>query len=429
LLVILAVAAGGIKAHDIPADVTVHVLAKPGGQRLRVLIRVPLRAMRDVEFPEFDGGYLDLDRLQPLLPDAATLWITNFLDVREGDRMAGKPTLAATQIAVESDRSFASFDEAVAHLTGPRLQNSAHLVWNQVWFDMLLEYPIGSPESRFAIHPRFAHLAAEVRTVLGWVREDGAVRAFEFRGDPGMTTIDPGWGQTARRFTVLGFAHILEGADHLLFLGCLVIPFRRLRPLIWVVTAFTLAHSLTLLASAYDLAPGALWFPPLIETLIAVSIVYMALENIAGAHALPRRWMMALGFGLVHGFGFSFALRETLQFAGSHLLTSLVAFNLGVELGQLLVLALLAPALNLLFRYVVAERMGIVILSALVAHTGWHWMIDRAGDLSRYPFQWPEWNRAALAALLWWLMWIVIAAAALWAFRVRGTSGSGAPLR
>ena len=101
---------------------------------------------------------------------------------------------------------------------------------------------------------------------------------------------------------------------------------------------------------------------------------------------------MAFGFGLVHGFGFSFALRETLQFAGSHLLTSLVSFNIGVELGQLLVLLAAGPALDLLFRYVVAERMGTIILSALVAHTGWHWMTERADRLRQFTLRWPEWN-------------------------------------
>src|SRR5206468_10741709 len=117
------------------------------------------------------------------------------------------------------------------------------------------------------------------------------------------------------------------------------------------------------------------WFPPLIETLIAMSIVYMALENIVGGSTVHRRWMIAFGFGLVHGFGFSFALRETLQFAGDHLLASLLAFNIGVELGQLLVLLPFIPLLEALFRFAVAERMGTIIVSALVAHTGWHWMI------------------------------------------------------
>src|SRR6185436_7512652 len=125
-----------------------------------------------------------------------------------------------------------------------------------------------------------------------------------------------------------------------------------------IVTAFTVAHSITLIASAYDMGPDSLWFPPLIETLIAISIVYMALENIVGGTSVNRRWIITFGFGLVHGFGFSFALRQTMQFAGSHLLTSLVAFNIGVELGQLLVLAVIIPVLDVLFRYVVAERIG-----------------------------------------------------------------------
>ena len=181
-----------------------------------------------------------------------------------------------------------------------------------------------------------------------------------------------------------------------------------------MVTAFTVAHSITLIASAYNLGPDALWFPPLIETLIAISIVYMALENIVGASNVQRRWMIAFGFGLVHGFGFSFALRETLQFAGSHLLTSLLSFNVGVELGQLLVLLLLDPVLEFLFRYVVAERMGTIILSALVAHTGWHWMIERAEQLRQFQFQWPALTAALLASVMRWLMLVVALAGLLW---------------
>ena len=96
-----------------------------------------------------------------------------------------------------------------------------------------------------------------------------------------------------------------------------------------------------------------------------MSIVYMALENIVGAR-LERRWLIAFAFGLVHGFGFSFALRDQLQFAGSHLVTSLLSFNVGVELGQILVLAVSVPALALLFRRAVPERMGTIILSVLV---------------------------------------------------------------
>jgi hypothetical protein len=181
-----------------------------------------------------------------------------------------------------------------------------------------------------------------------------------------------------------------------------------------VVTAFTVAHSITLIASAYNLGPDSLWFPPLIETLIAMSIVYMALENIAGATNVQRRWLFTFGFGLVHGFGFSFALRETLQFAGSHLLTSLVSFNIGVEIGQLLVLALLIPVLDVLFRYVVAERMGTIILSALVAHTAWHWMGERWEILRRFSWQWPAFDAVLLAVAMRWAMVLVALAGLAW---------------
>jgi hypothetical protein len=140
----------------------------------------------------------------------------------------------------------------------------------------------------------------------------------------------------------------------------------------------------------------------------------MALENIVGGASVQRRWMITFGFGLVHGFGFSFALRQTLQLAGAHMLTSLLSFNLGVELGQLLVLALLIPALELLFRYVVAERMGTIILSALVAHTAWHWMLDRWGRLRQYPFEWPALNAAPLAVAMRWLMLLVILGGLAW---------------
>jgi hypothetical protein len=239
--------------------------------------------------------------------------------------------------------------------------------------------------------------------------------------------LDPRWHQAALRFVRSGFLHILDGTDHLLFLFCLVIPFRRFRSLVVVVTAFTIAHSITLIAAAYNFAPDALWFPPLIEMLIAISIVYMALENIVSPQ-LKRRWMIAFGFGLVHGFGFSFALRQTLQFAGSHLLTSLLSFNLGVELGQLLVLLLLIPALDLLFRFVVPERMGTIILSALVTHTAWHWMVERAGVLRRYQFQWPALDVALLASAMRWAMVLVVAGGLYWlVFGVLRQSGDRPP--
>ncbi len=122
--------------------------------------------------------------------------------------------------------------------------------------------------------------------------------------------------------------------------------------------------------------------------------------------------MAAFGFGLVHGFGFAFALQENLQFAGSHLLTALVAFNLGVELGQLVVIALAIAFLTALFRWVQRERIGVVILSVIVAHTGWHWMTDRGAVLAQYQFTWPALDVAFLLAALRWTMLVLIVIAA-----------------
>jgi len=417
-LAILLVVPVAVLAHDIPNDVTVQAFLKPEGDRALLLVRAPMKAMRDVEFPQRGPGFLDFERADRFLQDAATLWISDAVQLYEDDAMLPKPRVAAVRASLESDRSFSSFEEALAHLSAPKLSNATTVVWSQTLLDVLFEYPIRSERSSFAIHPALDRLGVRVVTVLRFLPPaaggDRPVRAFEFTGDPGFVRLDPRWHQAAVRFVEGGFQHILSGTDHLLFLFALVIPFRRFRALIPIVTAFTVAHSITLIASAYNLAPDALWFPPLIETLIAASIVYMALENILGAANVHRRWVIAFGFGLVHGFGFSFALRETLQFAGSHLLTSLLSFNIGVELGQLLVLALLVPVLELVFRSGLEERMAAIILSAFVAHTGWHWMLDRGDRLIQFRFQWPEFNAVFLVSLLHWLMAIVALAGMVW---------------
>ena len=452
LVALVSLSGATVSGHDIPNDVTVQTLVKPEGQRLRLVVRVPLQAMRDMDYPKPAGtrntDLLDLSRADATLRDAAMLWIADYLDVYENGGKLPAPRVASVRAALQSDRSFASYDEAIAHLEGPGLPQQDEFFWSQGLLDILFEYPIHSDHSQFSINPRLARLGLRTLTVLRFLPPGGSVRAFEFNGDPGLVQLDPSALQAVRQFVTLGFLHILDGPDHLLFLLCLVLPFRRFRSLVVVVTAFTVAHSITLIAAAYDLAPGALWFPPLVETLIATSIVYLALENIVFATKkeprssqreqdlsdlkknslsavsalsavssgswLKRRWLVTFAFGLVHGFGFSFALRQTLQFAGTHMLTSLLSFNLGLELGQLLVLALLIPALGLLFRSLVPEQMGTIVISALVAHTAWHWLGERWDLLRRFTFEWPMLDAAFLAGTLRWMMLLVIAAGCYW---------------
>ena len=390
-------------AHDIPNDVTVQELLKPEGHRLMLLVRVPMAAMRNT------------------VPEAAPLELAAAVELYEEDSLLPKPRVVATQTSLPSDKSFASWEQALAHVTGPPLPADTTIFANQAMLDVLFEYPIRSDRAHFSINPGgLAYLGLRTLTVLRFIPPGSPIRAFEYEGDPGLVRLDPRWYQAASGFVRMGFLHILDGTDHLLFVFCLVVPFRRLRPLIPVITAFTVAHSIALIASAYDYAPNVLWFPPLIEVLIAVSIFYMALENIVVAsedrHQNGRRWMIAFGFGLIHGFGFSFALRQNLQFAGSHLLTSLLSFNIGVELGQLLVLVLLIPALDLLYRYVMREKTGIILLSAIAADIAGHWIVERWNHLSALRIAWPEWDAVLLLSVVRWAIALVIIAG-LWRLR------------
>jgi hypothetical protein len=399
-------------AHEIPADVTVHMYVVPAGSSLQVLVRAPLASMRDVLFPTRGAGFLELPPSYDAARLAAELWIANEMRAFEGGRDLGRPVITAVQLSQPSDRSMASWAEAEAHVRGPRLPDDAELLETQALLDVLVEFPVQADASRFAIETTLSRLGLRTRTVLRFVPPAGPMRAFEFMGDAGRLELDPQWHQAAVRFVVSGVQHILGGLDHLLFIVCLAVPLRRFKPLVVIVTAFTVAHSLTLIAAALGLAPEAAWFPPLIETLIALSIVWMALENIVGSANMRRRWVMTFLFGLIHGFGFSFALRETLQFGGAHLMTSLLTFNVGVELGQIAALLVIVPAAQLLFRFVVSERIGGILIAALVAHQAWHWMLGRGADLFAhdFPLTGADTMRFALrgaivAWLLGWLVW------------------------
>ena len=398
-------------AHDIPADVRLNVFFKPEGKTLKLLVRVPMSALREVDFPKRGPGYLVVSQADQALRDAAKLWLIDSLDVYENDVRLAAPRIVHARVALPSDTAFTAYESALANLNSPPLADNLDLFWNQQLLDVLLEYPIQSERADFSLRARVDRLGLKVATALRFLPPGVETRAFEFHGDPGVVRLDPRWHQAAWRFVVSGFWHIVEGTDHLLFLLCLIIPFRHMRPLVVIVTSFTVAHSITLLAAAFGFVPDALWFAPLIELMIALTIVYMALENIVGSR-IERRWIITFAFGLVHGFGFSFALRESLQFAGDHLVTSLLAFNLGVEIGQLAVLLLLAPVLTLLFQRAWAQRMGVIILSALVAHTGWHWMLERGEQLWKFPA--PTLDAAFAAGTMRGLMALIVLGVLVW---------------
>lgn len=414
LPVALLLPAAKLKADEIPLRVSVQAFVHAEDNRLNVLMRVPMDAMAEVAFPlRGDVGYLVFSESQAAMEEAANTRVLQAIQLFEGDRLLDRPRLDAVRISLPSDRSFVDYQSALQNIHDAPLSDSTDLYFRQGFLDILASYPVESAESRFSVDARLGGLGVETTTVLRYILADGSERTFSYIGNPGRVYLDPRWLQAVLNFVVLGFEHILEGADHLLFLFCLLIPLRRVMALIPVVTSFTIAHSITLIASALGWVPSAIWFPSLIEMLIALSIVYMACENIIGMQ--PRhRWVMTFCFGLVHGFGFSFLLTESMQFAGSHLVSSLLAFNLGVELGQILVLVLMVPLIGLLFKYVLPERMGVILLSALVAHWAWHWMEDRWASFNAYQLSWPAMDRYFAVGLMQWMALMLLAVAVLW---------------
>ncbi len=183
------------------------------------------------------------------------------------------------------------------------------------------------------------------------------------------------WSEVALDYLQLGFLHILpKGTDHILFVLGLFLLSHRLTPLLWQVTAFTVAHSITLAMSIY----GLISLPSnLVETLIALSIVYVGVENILTRQLKPWRIVIVFGFGLLHGMGFAGVLLE-LGLPESEFINALVSFNIGVELGQLTVIILALAAVFWLRRNPEFYRRLVVIPGSLaIALMGLYWTWQR----------------------------------------------------
>lgn len=173
-------------------------------------------------------------------------------------------------------------------------------------------------------------------------------------------------------FLRLGVEHILTGYDHLAFLAGLLIATTTFKSLVKVVTAFTVAHSVTLALAAFSLVtiPSRL-----VESLIALSIAYVAVENFTGK-SLVQRWQITFLFGLVHGFGFANVLRE-MELTRQHLAMSLFSFNLGVEAGQLLFVGAAFPLVLLAIKSRWKEQV-LAATSLVIMALGFYWFVQRA---------------------------------------------------
>jgi hydrogenase/urease accessory protein HupE len=204
-----------------------------------------------------------------------------------------------------------------------------------------------------------------------WLEAGKESRPFVLRQE----VVPPDRIEVIGLYLKLGFTHILpEGLDHILFVLSIFLLCTRLRPMLVQVSAFTVAHTITLALTIY----GVVSLPSsVVEPLIAVSIVYVAVENLLTPRLKPSRVALVFGFGLLHGMGFAGVLNE-LGLPRSEFLTALISFNVGVELGQLAVITLAFLAVGLWFRHRPWYRRGIVVpASAAIGLVGLYWAIER----------------------------------------------------
>jgi hydrogenase/urease accessory protein HupE len=215
---------------------------------------------------------------------------------------------------------------------------------------------------------------ATVRTEAGSTLAERMLdaKANEVVANIGGATERP--GPTAARFAVLGVEHILTGYDHLLFLAGLLVVARRWSDVIKTITAFTVAHSITLALAAL----GVIAVPAsVVEPVIAASVIYVGLENLL--RPTPgSRWKLTFAFGLVHGLGFATILTDLgIGTVGTSLLVPLASFNAGVEIGQIAVAAALVSTFWKLNAQVRPRLQFAAIWSLLVVAAGGYWLFER----------------------------------------------------
>ncbi len=182
-----------------------------------------------------------------------------------------------------------------------------------------------------------------------------------------------------REFLVLGIEHILSGYDHIAFLLALIVIGLSVKEVLKIITAFTIAHSITLLLAAMQIINLN---SRLVESVIAFSICYVALENLF-RKKINYRWLVTFGFGLIHGFGFASALQELIV-GKSDLVISVLSFNLGVEAGQIMIFLVMIPILYLLKDKLGSRRIT-AAASVAVFVVGFTWLIERVFDLKLLP--------------------------------------------
>jgi len=384
---------------DLPPQVVLQAFARPEDGRLELLVRVPMVLLGSFNFPKRGPGYLDLTRIDDRLR-AATAATAGQIELFENGAPLA-PARSEARVALPSDSSFSSYAAARAHLHGPTLPPDTDLYWNQGFLDVALEYPVTSPRADFSVRVNVApELGQRIKLHLEFLSAGGPTRVFDLPGSSWRVPLDPRWYQAASTFVRNGLV-LPFSLDRLAFLLCLAAPFRQFGGLLAAVMALTGLQAASLTAGALSAPPDPRVMAPLLATCLAVGVLFLAFEN-AVAPSLRRRWFIASVVGVLSGFDFGHALLDDWQYAGAHTAVSAVAFNLGVALGEVTALLLAFVVLGLVFTYVTGRRLGVLVLSIVLGHAAWHWMVD-SGHLLGHAAAGLV-STASVALVAWWIL-------------------------
>jgi hypothetical protein len=260
---------------------------------------------------------------------------------------------------IGSEPQFATLEEAKRAFEGQAVYppDAQPAYVGDVVVDMILRYRTAAPVYRYSVsstlNPGLPGQEDTANLILD--HSPGATRVFRARGllvEP-VRVSRSAWSAVVT-FVKEGVRHILDGWDHVLFVLCLVLGATRLSSLVWRATGFTIGHTATLMVGFFGFVPSGAWFIPAVETGIALSIVYAAVIAVIPSRKRGRGELamlaVTMGIGLLHGFGFSFVLHEILQVDSPDIWQSLLAFNAGVEIGQLLLIVVTWPLFRLIAR-------------------------------------------------------------------------------
>ena len=368
-----------------------HVVHEPG--RIRLLVRLPM-------------PYLVADKLGPETADGTRVpapYTTNRIEDgtlvhhldAESFRNApeGLAEILADALILETGAGvlradigrirawpatkqapFALLDEAETALSGPAYPEEFEATYvGDTIVDAELIYPTRGRVGRYALRsvldPGLPGQDDTANLILDHATAPPLI--FRVRGLMGQPVeVSHSALEAAWTFVTEGVRHILEGTDHVLFVLCLVLGAATLSALAWRVTGFTIGHSVTLTLGFFGYVPKGMWFIPLVETGIALSIVYAAAVSLIAVGHRVTTLVTAL-LGLLHGLGFSFVLSEILNLESPNLWQSLLAFNAGIELGQLLIVLALWPLLAFIAKRfpkrIVAVRWAVALPCILIA--------------------------------------------------------------